>query len=80
MKRAICIKEKRAGMTAEEQKEMEAYRRKHFKVEVVPANTFTGSEPGEVYLKITHNGHQWNVMNLTPIERLAVIKALLWEV
>jgi len=66
-------------MTLEEQRKMEDYRREHFKVEVCPADNFTTCEPGEAYLKVTHNGHQWNIISLTPIERLAVIKALLME-
>jgi len=59
-----------------EQKELQEYRREHFAVEVAPQRS-SFKEPGEIKLSITHNGHHWQVMALTPIERLAVIKALL---
>lgn len=61
-----------------EQRELEEYRREHFAVKVAPQRS-SFKEPGEIELSVTHNGHQWQVIALTPIERLAVIKALLLE-
>ena len=66
-------------MTAAEQREMERFRRDNFALKVEPIRLSTYAEPGEVSLSITHNGHQWQNIDLTPIERLAVIKALLME-
>lgn len=64
-------------MTDQERREMEKYRHDHFAVEVTLVNERYSPEPGEVYVNVTHNGHQWQGLTLTPLERLKVIKALL---
>lgn len=58
-------------------RDLEDRRRQNFKVEVKRASW---PEPGEITLSITHNGDQWTGIDLTPIERLKVIKALLTEI
>lgn len=66
-------------MTPEEQKELDQYRRDHFAVKIESLKNYPWCEPGEKLLSVTHNGVQWQGINLTPVERLAVIKALLLE-
>ena len=52
-------------------------RREHFKVEIRPTRTI--GEPGEIDLVITHDGNDWTIIHLTPIERVKVIRALTRE-
>lgn len=58
--------------------DLENCRRKDFRVEV--KRPLIPGEPGEITLTTTSNGYQWTSINLTPIERLKVIKALLMDV
>lgn len=47
----------------------------NFAVEVEHAGKY--AQPGEVTMRITHNGYQWTAIDLKADERLAVAKALL---
>lgn len=50
------------------------YRQKKFAVEVTPARH--AEVEGEITISITHNGYQWQSMELTPEEVEKVVKAL----
>lgn len=51
-----------------------AYRKKHFAIEVKPAQY--PEEEGEITLHTTRNGNQWQCLTLLRSEAEAVIKAL----